>query len=382
MRLLILVAAVVTVLGSCNRHRESESPYSTALTFFLDTVYVDPGDEILFLRDNLFVSDLSPDKRYLINFNRSELVAERINLDELKLEKKIQFEKEGPERMPVYFSGFRINSEEQFLVWSSQSYGIYDQRAKKIKELELEKIAAALLGAGETIPMGLFEDADRPGRLLAVIMQWKEEDYFLLDVDLTNRSFQKIALPDLARLKDYSMEILYEGQFMGSFGVGVFPIAAGDKIILANNSINESLVFDKKTGGTRIVRWNTPLLGGRRDYLPPAQVEETSGAKEEIVKRSREGIFYGRLIWDDAQKRFFRFSVKEQFRQEKNENGQYTPTGAEVYLSIFDKNLDLLAESLVPDLKTPPKKHFVKDGKIWIFENIADEMAFIRLTVE
>ncbi|SEI87580.1 protein of unknown function [Cyclobacterium xiamenense] len=213
-------------------------------------------------------------------------------------------------------------------------------------------------------------------------MQWKEEDYFVLDVDLSTRSFQKIALPELAPLKDYSMEIVYDGQFMGSFGVGVFPIAGKDKIILANNSINESLVFDTNTGGTRVVHWNTPLLGERRSYLLPAQVEETLGAKEEIIKRSREDIFYGRLIWDDSHEQFFRFSVKEQLGQEKNEYGQYARTGAEVYLSIFDENLDLLAESPVPELKAPPKKHFVKDGKIWIFENIADEMAFIRLKVE
>lgn len=382
MRVLVLLVAMVTCLVSCNKHREAEGIYSATLTFSLDTVYVDPGAEILFLRDNLSASNLSPDKSYLINFNRSELVAERINLDQLTLEKKIQFEKEGPERMPAYFSGFLINSEEQFLVWSSQTYAIYDQNAKKVKDLELEKIAEDVLGTGQTIPLGLFEDRDRPNRLLAVIMQWKEEDYFVLDVDLANRSFIKIAPPDLARLKDYSMEILYNGQFMGSFGVGVFPIAVDDKIIVATNSINEALIFDTQAGTSSVRRWNTPLLGERRNYLPPEQAEEGSAEKEEIIKRSREDSFYGRLIWDDSKRRFFRFSVKEQFGQEKNEYGGYRPTGAEVYLSIFDENLGLEAEALVPDLKAPPKKHFVKDGKIWIFENIADEMAFIRLAVE
>lgn len=52
-----------------------------------------------------------------------------------------------------------------------------------------------------------------------------------------------------------------------------------------------------------------------------------------------------------------------------------------MYISIFDKDLNLLAESLVPELKAPPKRHFMKDGKIWIFENIADELAFIRLKI-
>nr|MBI1229286.1 DUF4221 domain-containing protein [Cytophagales bacterium] len=73
---------------------------SEKLTFTLDTVWVDSGEGYIFLRDNLFLSELSPDKSYLINFNRMETYAERINLDELKLESRIQFEKEGPDGIP------------------------------------------------------------------------------------------------------------------------------------------------------------------------------------------------------------------------------------------------------------------------------------------
>jgi len=29
-----------------------------------------------------------------------------------------------------------------------------------------------------------------------------------------------------------------------------------------------------------------------------------------------------------------------------------------------------------------PNFHFVKDGKIWIFENIDDELAFVRLSID
>jgi len=52
-----------------------------------------------------------------------------------------------------------------------------------------------------------------------------------------------------------------------------------------------------------------------------------------------------------------------------------------VYISIFDEELNLLAESLVPELKASPKRHFIKDGKFWIFENIEDELAFMRLEI-
>jgi hypothetical protein len=52
-----------------------------------------------------------------------------------------------------------------------------------------------------------------------------------------------------------------------------------------------------------------------------------------------------------------------------------------VFISIFDEDLNLLTESPVTEQTAPPKKHFVKDGKIWIFENVEDELAFIRLGI-
>lgn len=62
--------------------------------------------------------------------------------------------------------------------------------------------------------------------------------------------------------------------------------------------------------------------------------------------------------------------------------GHSNLSGQKCFLSVFDKDFNLIAESLVPDLNKRPDKHFVKDSQIWIFENIDDEMGFIRLSVE
>lgn len=131
MRLLCIGIAFAFFFSSCSKNTEKEIEFPEQLSFFLDTVYVDPGDEILYLQDKLFLSDLSADKSYLINFNRKDVIAERINLDELKLEKLIPFEKEGPNGTPAYFSRFSLNHEEQLLIWSYQFYSIFDQNAKK-----------------------------------------------------------------------------------------------------------------------------------------------------------------------------------------------------------------------------------------------------------
>src|SRR5690606_7370445 len=55
-----------------------------------DTLFVDPGDEILYLQDGLAGAQLADDGRYLYNFDRRENAVEVIDLDQLKLERKIR----------------------------------------------------------------------------------------------------------------------------------------------------------------------------------------------------------------------------------------------------------------------------------------------------
>lgn len=377
-----LMIIIAGCLSSCKDKKEQKNVLSGDLSFSWDTVWVDAGDDFIYLQDNLFLSDISKDKSYLINFNRMDNYAERINLDELVLEKKIQFEKEGPNGLGSIISSFRITPEDQLMIWFNKFYALFDQDAKKVKDLGLEKIAEQYLSGSEAYPLMLFEDLSQPDRIVGIFIQWQDNVYFLLDFDVKNQGFIKTDLPELTKLRNYSVDILYDGSWMGAYGVAIYPASTPEKIVIANNSVNEVHVFDLKTDSIYLKSWDTPLLGNRKKYIPPKQVDQATGELEEIIKKSKEEINFGRFIWDEELRRFLRFSVSERFGEEKNEYGQYVPTGADVYISVFDENLNLLAESPVPGLNAPPKKHFVKDGKVWIFENVEDELAFVRLSME
>lgn len=227
----------------------------------------------------------------------------------------------------------------------------------------------------------VFEDPNQEDRVVGVFLKWVDKEHFLIDVNLTKREFKKTDLPDLAKTQEFSVDILYDGNWMGSYGVDLYALSTGDRIIVSNNSINEVIVYDFKGDSTYLKGWDTPLLGSKKNYQPPKQVDQDTGELEGIIKKIKEDIVYNRFTWDDVEKRFFRFSTRERFGEEIDEFGRYTSTGADVFNSIFDEDLNLLAESLVPELTAPPKRHFVKDGKIWIFENIGDELAFIRLGI-
>ncbi len=58
MQRFFLLLALSLCLFSCNKNSNQENPFSEKLTFELDTVWVDSGDDFIFLRDNLFLSEL------------------------------------------------------------------------------------------------------------------------------------------------------------------------------------------------------------------------------------------------------------------------------------------------------------------------------------
>lgn len=267
------------------------------------------------------------------------------------------------------------------MMWSNRFYAIFDQNAKKVKNLGLENIVEPYLSGSEVYPLMLFEVEEQADRMVGVFVQSSDKTYCLLDIDLEKKEVKKTDLAELDKLRDFNVDLLNNGRPMGTYRATVSAMSTRDKILVSNNSFNEILVFDIKADSTYVKNWDTPLLGAKKNYLPPKQVDGNSGEIEEIIKQSKSEITYGDLIWDEVEKRFFRFSSRNRYGEEKDEFGQYISSASDVFISIFDKDLNLLAESLVPELKAPPKRHFIKDGKIWIFENIADELAFIRLKI-
>jgi hypothetical protein len=88
-------------------------------------------------------------------------------------------------------------------------------------------------------------------------------------------------------------------------------------------------------------------------------------------------------VFDEKNKVYYRFSYAMEFDDEENPDSLLEEVkNTKVYLSIYDENLHMLRESPIPLLNKKPGHHFVKDGKIWIFENIEDEMGFVRIKVD
>jgi hypothetical protein len=248
--------------------------------------------------------------------------------------------------------------------------------------LELEKIAEEYLGVNEYFARSLQQHENNPDRFIALVTHWQSNTEFILDFDLENRTYQKIDLPDWAKNIERYIKILYDGNDAGGYGTGAFPLLANGNFLISSNAFNEVQVFDFKSDSVQVKKWDTPLLGYEKEYVPPKTVEYTTGGIKDVERKLGEEISYGSFFWDDKNQRFLRFSDKKSYSEELNEYNSYVSTGADVFLSIFDKDLNLIAEAQIPELTHTPNVHFAKNGNIWIFENIDDEMAFVIVEIE
>ncbi|MBT0812886.1 hypothetical protein KIH41_16485 [Litoribacter ruber] len=58
-------------------------------------------------------------------------------------------------------------------------------------------------------------------------------------------------------------------------------------------------------------------------------------------------------------------------------------TESKIYLTVFDENFELIGETPIPELSPVSlSKYFVKDGVLWVYINVEDEMGFVRITVD
>jgi len=368
-------------LFSCSSEVEMENNIMTDLTFSFDTVMVDPKDEFIYLNDRLFRSDISTDGKYLFNWNRNANTLEKIDLNELKLVEKIVYEKEGPDGIGSFVFDYATTEDNNSLFWSYEGKGIWDQNGKLLRKFPIDKILENTEFSKEVLLSKIALYSNNPNKILTLYRKWIGNNFYFLIFDFQDNSFRKIELPELEKLSEFQVNIMYDGDWAGSFNAGVSNSIGNNKLILTMNSFNEAYIYDMTQDSLYQKVWDGPLVGSKKSIKLIKEVEGESSQHWEMARLAEEDINYGQFIWDNQNRKYYRFSAKRIFGEEKTEFGMYKAISAEVFLSVFDEDFNLTAETKVKELKDKPAMHFVKDGKIWLFENIDDELAFVKMTI-
>jgi hypothetical protein len=373
----LLFAISMLFLYSCSTNTEDQADYSQ-MAFSLDTVMVDSKDEILDLKSGLWTSDFSGDKKYLYNFNSNDHTIEKIDLDLLEFVGRFSFEKEGPNGIGDWIGLIQYLPEERFYINSNLKNGIFNLQGEKVGDLNFkyEELQGDSLPIQQRLMYGFVFD-DEPKKIFGVFRDWfnNKTSFGILDVD--KKTYLDKPIPEFDFLKDFTTVLNGDQGFPVAFlGPWVMANEENGKIIIGNNASSDLYIYDVASDSLSFKTFESQLTANRKAGKYPSE----AASKEEFDVLNRtfgEGITFMNPVWDPAKQVYFRFSYLQEFKEVEGKSVDR----AIVYLSILDQEFNLVSETVVEVLDKRPNFHFVKDGKIWIFENIDDEIAFIRLSI-
>lgn len=378
MKNILLAFMALPLLIACSPSKENIVDFSQ-LTISMDTVMVDSKDEILYLRSGLNVSDLSEDGKFLYNMNPMDLQLEIIDLDKLEFTQKIGYETEGPDGLGRYPRDIQILGPDQIFLGSFSGKGVFDLQGKKIKALNVKMEE---LG-GDSIPpkFGLRSNLlfpSNPNKMLVVLDAWDEGFVKLGIVNHEENIYYNLSIPDYDYLNDFKMIWYNDGNPMSILGNWMVMSISEGNVILSNNIGADLYIFDLASEKLEHKAFEHQAFSSRKSIKLPPRVE-TQEAFQENNRKFGEDINFTPPVWDQINQVYYRFAFNDFW---KEVDGEMIFSEAEVFLVVMDKDFFVLAESKVDGYKKRPGHYFAKDGKIWIFENMDDEMGFIRLSLE
>lgn len=374
---LIISVFFLGLFCSCHERGGNKSINSENISFSIDTVVVDAKNEFLFLNGGLAGAFISQNKGLLYVLNRIEIALEIIDLNTLELREKIQFETEGPNGIGPWLSAFSIYEDDKIIFHTNNRYGLFDFEGKKIQDHQFDSIRS---GLSEVEYLSRLYSLNNERLHFGIISNSVSDIYTLGHVDLLRGALKMVPLPKFDDLKDFAVTRTRNGQTSGGFGPRIHITQSPKKIIMSSEYANKFYIYHPDS--TRLIfKTAESSIFPNQKELPSFNIAETMEEYYYFQKTYFEDINFFPPFWDETKDVFYRFSFREIYGDEKNEYGKPLPSNSEVFLTVFDEDLNMLFEKRVMELTKKPEFHFAKDGKIWIFENIEDEMGFVRIAI-
>lgn len=376
------ILGLFLVLAAC-QSSENQSGSGNQFTLQMDTVMVHPGEEILFLNWGLRPAKLSPDKKHLYNFNYQEYTIEKIDLDELKFVSKITLDKEGPNGVGSNFMSLDLVGSDRFLINSYRQNNIIDLEGKKIVQFDFAKIGTDTVKLEEgdymQLPLSISPDGNR---FTGMVTNWEKKTAKLVLLDREQNQLKKFDVPEIEKASKFEV-MMNDGEMRMGLGTHRFAQKEAGQIIFGTGVSHELYVLDPEAEEFRLVSYTSELLPPEKSGEYPAEVGSQSEMRN-VHEKIQSDINYLGPVWDEQKQVYYRLAFRMEF-----DDSQPIPegrmmreiSGANVYLTVLDKDFKPISEGELLQINSYPPFHFAKDGKLWLFENIEDEMGFVRMDI-
>ncbi|REG86303.1 DUF4221 family protein [Algoriphagus antarcticus] len=367
----LLTISIVALLSACgNNDFESAEARNILedLSITIDTVMIDSRGKILDMRRGYSESSISEDRKYVFLYNSHSYQIQQINLDKLVWEKDYDFEVEGPNGISTMVFSTRYLGEDQFLITSYRRLGIFDASGSKDKELSISSLPIS--SDLDELDYGIILSKDQKSLFSIPGTRFMGSRSFAR-VDLESFEIKEFSIPELDWITD--LKVVYMGGY--SFQETLHLHELNNQILISSPASAAFYRYDQETDSLTYHSFVHKLSPVANDIQLKWQVESIEEYSEEMG-RFFGGMFFGPLIWDEKRELYFRFS-----RKPTEMDSLQQIISSEIFLHAYDQKFTLIGESLLPIFNRPTNPFF-KDGKLWSYVNVDDELGFAVFTFD
>lgn len=339
------------------------------LSYSVDTVVVDSGEDIFDLSGLVHLSTQVENPNFIYQFDEKQSKTHKIDLDSKSLISTFEFEKEGPDGIGKTFSGFEVLSGERFLIASFESQGVFDASGTKEFDLNVSDYFDPENDYQEEllIPYELRLSPD--GKYAYVLAgDFFEGIWYFARLDLVNKTSRVWEMPELLSSKDFTIMLTSETFDLRAEDVHLNELKDGVAVTVGSSS--SVYAYYPSSDSLQLIKFPHTLTAAEKSGTYPPEVS-SQDEFEEVVAAIDSEISFDALALDSSTSRYFRFaSRKPTIASEKEE----------VFLYVYDAGLKLLGEQKVDGLLSRPANYFFKNGKLYSYVNVEDELGFAVFT--
>jgi len=340
------------------------------LTFSVDTVLVDSGDDIFILSSVLGTKALNQDKIKLLSFENKPLNLVEVDLNNLKLVSKTPFQEEGPNGVGSNWLRFQLGSDGDLFINGYTTQGIFNTRGELVKSLNVvpEGIDPELANKVQQLYENSVFDFEN-NRIYSQPPSQGNRKHLLFIIDPITKELQIEPIPEMKAVREFAGTLVVDG-IIDFFVVDNNMYIENRQLLLTAGAMSAIYRLDLKTNNFEFVdiqHKNFPNHMAFSVNNSPVEQAEFNADRKKVY----EHLNYMEPRWDEAREMYMRLGKKTFLGKEKGDPSTY-----EVFLFAYDQDFNVLGETKIEGLKQVPGSYFWKDGKLWSYVNVEDELGF------
>jgi hypothetical protein len=188
----------------------------------------------------------------------------------------------------------------------------------------------------------------------------------MMVISMDDLSVKKYPFDLGKKLEPFTFRLIEGGALRMSTMERIFLTEVGDQVLVSSAHFNEGYILDL-TKDTLMLKTHHSQLTADQKKTPEKSTAESFQELEEFIAESGDQVRFGSYVFDPEEKRVWRFSQEP----ESNREGKKTYKNV---VTLFDVDLNQLGETTLSI--SPEMPLFFKDGKLWSYVNVNDELGF------